>query len=48
MESQHLLEVLERTGWRVKGPGGAAEKLGMKPTTLYSMMKRLEISRPPR
>jgi transcriptional regulator with GAF, ATPase, and Fis domain len=48
MEYQHILEVLERTGWRVKGPNGAAEKLGMKPTTLYSMMSRLGISRPPR
>lgn len=48
MEHQHILEVLERTGWRVKGPGGAAEKLGMKPTTLYSMMSRLGISRQPK
>jgi len=48
MEAQHILEVLERTGWRVKGPNGAAEKLGMKPTTLYSMMNRLGVSRPPR
>lgn len=46
MEVQHILDVLERTGWRVKGPDGAAEKLGMKPTTLYSMMNRLGISRP--
>jgi transcriptional regulator with GAF, ATPase, and Fis domain len=46
MEHQHILEVLERTEWRVKGPEGAAEKLGMKPTTLYSMMHRLGISRP--
>jgi len=45
MEVQHILEVLERTGWRVKGPNGAAEKLEMKPTTLYSMMNRLGISR---
>jgi transcriptional regulator with GAF, ATPase, and Fis domain len=45
MEHQHVLEVLERTGWRVKGPDGAAERLGMKPTTLYSMMNRLGIAR---
>jgi formate hydrogenlyase transcriptional activator len=48
MEHQHILEILERTGWRVKGPDGAAEKLGMKPTTLYSMMNRLGISRHPK
>ena len=48
MEYQHILETLERTGWRVKGPNGAAEKLGMKPTTLYSMMNHLGISRRPK
>ena len=37
----HVRSVLEGTGWRVKGAGGAAEILGLKPTTLYSMMKRL-------
>ncbi|MGW8320684.1 MAG: sigma 54-interacting transcriptional regulator [Thermodesulfobacteriota bacterium] len=45
MEVQHIVGVLERTGWRVRGPNGAAEKLGMKPTTLYSMMDRLGIPR---
>jgi formate hydrogenlyase transcriptional activator len=45
MEHQHIVGVLERTGWRVRGPNGAAEKLGMKPTTLYSMMDRLGIPR---
>jgi len=43
VEQQHILAVLERTGWRVKGPGGAAEILGMKPTTLYTTMQRLGI-----
>jgi transcriptional regulator with GAF, ATPase, and Fis domain len=42
-EAQHILKVLERTGWRIKGSGGAAERLGMKPATLYSMMSRLGI-----
>ncbi|HEY4961170.1 MAG TPA: helix-turn-helix domain-containing protein, partial [Terriglobales bacterium] len=42
-EQRHILAVLERTGWRVKGPGGAAELLGMKPTTLYTTMQRLGI-----
>jgi len=37
--------VLESTGWRVSGPGGAAEFLGLKPTTLESRMKKLEIER---
>ncbi len=39
--AQHILEVLERTSWRVKGPDGAAELLGLKPTTLFSKMKKL-------
>ena len=42
-EYQHIVSVLEKTGWRVKGPGGAAELLGMKPTTLYTTMQRLGI-----
>jgi len=43
VERQHILAVLEQTGGRVKGLGGAAEILGMKPTTLYTMMQRLGI-----
>jgi len=43
VERQHILMTLEQTGWRVKGRGGAAEILGMKPTTLYTMMQRLGI-----
>lgn len=41
----HILQVLEKSGWRVKGKSGAAEMLGMKPTTLYSKMNRLGIKR---
>jgi PAS domain S-box-containing protein len=39
--AHHILGVLERTSWRVKGPDGAAELLGLKPTTLFSKMKKL-------
>jgi len=42
-ECAHIMEVLEKTGWRIKGPGGAAELLGLKPSTLYSTMSRLGI-----
>ena len=45
VERHHIHSVLERTGWRVSGPGGAAEVLGMKPTTLGSRMKKLKIER---
>ena len=46
MERRHLLEVLKRTNWRIGGKGGAAEILGLKRTTLYSLMKRLGVTRP--
>ena len=40
-ERQHILRALENTGWRIKGPGGAASLLGVHPATLYSRMKKL-------
>jgi PAS domain S-box-containing protein len=44
-ERQHIISVLESTGWRVSGEKGAAKILGMKPTTLESKMKKLRIKR---
>ena len=41
-----ILKVLESTGWRVRGSGGAAEILGLKPTTLEARMKKLGLHRP--
>jgi PAS domain S-box-containing protein len=43
---RHINDVLERTNWKVSGPGGAAEILDLVPTTLRSRMKKLGISRP--
>jgi formate hydrogenlyase transcriptional activator len=45
VDRAHILEVLNRTGWRVSGKEGAAEILGLKPTTLESRMKKLGIRR---
>jgi formate hydrogenlyase transcriptional activator len=45
IEREHILAVLEGTGWRVSGDGGAASVLGMKPTTLEARMKKLRIAR---
>jgi transcriptional regulator with GAF, ATPase, and Fis domain len=45
LESEHIRTVLESTNWRVRGMGGAAERLGLKPTTLESRMARLGITR---
>jgi formate hydrogenlyase transcriptional activator len=45
VEVDHIRSVLEATGWRVRGRGGAADLLGMKPTTLESRMAKLGIVR---
>jgi formate hydrogenlyase transcriptional activator len=45
VERNHIHRVLERTGWRIRGHGGAAETLDLKPTTLESRMRRLGIFR---
>ena len=45
MERMHIVAVLEKTGWRMAGPGGAAEVLGLKRTTLQGKMKKLGIKR---
>jgi formate hydrogenlyase transcriptional activator len=42
-QRQHILKVLETAGGKIRGAGGAAELLGMKPTTLRSRMQRLGI-----
>ena len=46
MERKHILDVLERTNWRISGKNSASEILGMKRTTLQSKMKLLGITRP--
>jgi transcriptional regulator with GAF, ATPase, and Fis domain len=46
VERNHIIDVLEKTYWRVSGEKGAAKLLGLKPTTLVSRMKKLGIVRP--
>jgi transcriptional regulator with GAF, ATPase, and Fis domain len=43
---EHIRGVLENTGWRIRGAGGAAERLGLKPTTLETRMAKLGLRRP--
>jgi transcriptional regulator with GAF, ATPase, and Fis domain len=43
MERRHIMQVLQKTNWQIKGKEGAAALLGMKPPTLYSRMSRLAI-----
>jgi transcriptional regulator with GAF, ATPase, and Fis domain len=45
-ERRAILRALDMTGWRISGRGGAAEILGLKPTTLHAKMKKLGIHRP--
>ena len=47
-EREHILSALGETNWVIAGPSGAAERLGMKRTTLQSRMAKLGISRPGR
>jgi transcriptional regulator with GAF, ATPase, and Fis domain len=45
LERDNLLAVLEKTGWKIKGADGAAELLGVKPTTLLSRIKKMGLRR---
>jgi formate hydrogenlyase transcriptional activator len=45
VERQHILKVLDQAGWRVSGPDGAAQILGINPSTLRFRMKKLHIKR---
>ena len=45
-EKENLLAALHKTGWKVYGPDGAAELLGLKPTTLLSRMGKMGLKRP--
>jgi formate hydrogenlyase transcriptional activator len=44
-ESDYIRSVLNSNGWRIRGKNGAAEILGLKPSTLESRMSNLKISR---
>jgi formate hydrogenlyase transcriptional activator len=45
-EREHILRTLRSARWVVRGPNGAAARLGMKRSTLQWKMKKLGISRP--
>jgi len=44
-ERRHILWALEKTGWKVRGRGGAAELLDLPASTLAFRMKKLGIQR---
>jgi formate hydrogenlyase transcriptional activator len=45
-ERQNIVRMLQESKWVIGGPDGAAARLGMKRTTLHSLVKRLGITRP--
>jgi len=45
-ERAQILAALAQTGWRIRGPAGAAALLGLKPTTLESRIQKLGLQRP--
>jgi transcriptional regulator with GAF, ATPase, and Fis domain len=46
LQRTHILHIMQKTGWRVEGPKGAAPILGLKASTLRSRMLKLGIRRP--
>jgi transcriptional regulator with GAF, ATPase, and Fis domain len=45
IERDHIVETLNKTGWKVSGEKGAAKILGLNATTLEARMKKLGIKR---
>ncbi|MFO7784191.1 MAG: sigma-54 interaction domain-containing protein [Thermodesulfobacteriota bacterium] len=45
VERRHINHILKSCNWKIEGKGGAAERLGINPSTLRSRMKRLGIQK---
>jgi transcriptional regulator with GAF, ATPase, and Fis domain len=45
LERDHIVQVLQKTGWRIEGPKGAALLLGLNPSTLRARMRKYGIQR---
>jgi DNA-binding NtrC family response regulator len=46
-QRQNLFAVLQKAGWKIKGAGGAAELLGISPTTLFARIEKMGLKRVP-
>jgi formate hydrogenlyase transcriptional activator len=46
VQKEHIRSVLEAARWRIRGAGGAADQLGLRPTTLETRMAKLGLTRP--
>jgi PAS domain S-box-containing protein len=45
VEREYIIHTLQNTGWRIEGPHGAANILGLNPSTLRTRMIKLGIQR---
>jgi transcriptional regulator with GAF, ATPase, and Fis domain len=45
LEHDHILRVLQKTGWRIEGKSGAAGILGLNASTLRARMRKFGIVR---
>ena len=45
LEHDHILQVLQKTGWRIEGKSGAALLLGLNASTLRARMRKYGIVR---
>ena len=45
VQRQHIAAVLDEVRWRIRGEDGAAQRLGLKPSTLESRIRKLGITR---
>jgi transcriptional regulator with GAF, ATPase, and Fis domain len=45
LERDHILQVLQKTGWRIEGESGAALLLGLNPSTLRARIRKYGIHR---
>jgi transcriptional regulator with GAF, ATPase, and Fis domain len=45
VERDYIFQTLQSTGWRVEGRGGAAQLLGLNPSTLRTRMRKFDIRR---
>jgi formate hydrogenlyase transcriptional activator len=45
IQRQYIAAVLDEVRWRIRGDDGAARRLGLKPSTLESRIRKLGITR---
>jgi PAS domain S-box-containing protein len=48
LQRNNTIKALEQTNWKVSGAGGAADILGVKPTTLADRIRTMKINKPAR